>query len=341
MKDVIANQFIRFGEQCKNYSPMYEFFSYKIAKDDLLLDLCTYVKEGQPIPNLLFAAVQFLLYKGYDHPLKTFYPSIVDEPKEHKHAFPYFRDFCQKFKQEIIHLLQTKNVQTNEVRRCTFLYPCFSKIYKMTRKPLALIEIGTSAGLQLLFDQYSYSYSTEKRYGNVKSNVHLSTKIRGKSKPVLSENSPPVQLRIGIDLNIVDLSKDEDRLWLLALIWPEHEDRRKKFIEASNYFLKHKSMIEFIEGDGVQLLPSIMKNIPTNSTLCIFHTFVANQMSKEVRQTLLETIKKIGQQRDVFHLYNHITDSLLHLDYYINGREYTTTIADIDDHGQAFTWLCN
>jgi Uncharacterized protein conserved in bacteria (DUF2332) len=79
---------------------------------------------------------------------------------------------------------------------------------------------------------------------------------------------------------------------LLALIWPEHEDRRKKFIEASNYFLKHKSMIEFIEGDGVQLLPSIMKNIPTNSTLCIFHTFVANQMSKEVRQTLLETIKK-------------------------------------------------
>ena len=110
---------------------------------------------------------------------------------------------------------------------------------------------------------------------------------------------------------------------------------------AANYLIKNKRLLEFIEGDGVQLLSTITYNIPKNFTLCIFHTHVANQMPKEVRENLLLTIKKIGHQRDVFHLYNNISDSHLHLDYYINGIEYTSTIAETDAHGRWFKWLTN
>lgn len=84
------------------------------------------------------------------------------------------------YREEIITLLQTKLVQTNEVRRCAYLYPSFNYIFNKVNKPLALIEIGTSSGLQLFWDQYSYSYGTGESYGNINSNVHVTSEIRGR-----------------------------------------------------------------------------------------------------------------------------------------------------------------
>jgi hypothetical protein len=107
---------------------------------------------------LFFGAVHYLLLKGADHPLKDFYPSIVSNPKSYEDSFEYFKDFCLTHRNEIESILKTKLVQTNEIRRCAYLYPIFCTIYEKVKKPLALIEIGTSAGLQLLWDKYSYSY---------------------------------------------------------------------------------------------------------------------------------------------------------------------------------------
>src|SRR5699024_12744965 len=62
-------------------SVLYQFLSLEIAKDHQLLELCSNARKGQPVPNLLFAAVHYLLLKGKDHPLKEFYPSISKTPR--------------------------------------------------------------------------------------------------------------------------------------------------------------------------------------------------------------------------------------------------------------------
>ena len=82
-----------------------------------------------------------------------------------------------------------------------------------------------------------------------------------------------------------------------------------------------------------------MKSIPEDSVICIFHTHVANQLSVDVKQKLLQIIKEIGKKRDVFHLYNNIQDKYLHLDYYLDGNESNNTIAVTDGHGRWFKWL--
>ncbi|SET52927.1 hypothetical protein SAMN05421676_105199 [Salinibacillus kushneri] len=222
-KSYAAKRFQDFAEQCHDTSPLYEELSSNIARDEEILTLCAYTKKGQPVPNLLFAAVQYLLMKGKKHPLADFYASYVDKPKDIAHSYPHFKDFCLKFKDDIVPLLQTKNVQTNEVRRCAYLYPCFCYMYEITQKPIALIEIGTSAGLQLLWDQYSYSYGTNQIYGNQQAEVHLQSEIIG-PVPSLRPISPPVLKRIGVDLHINDVTNDEDLQWLKSLIWPEHSD---------------------------------------------------------------------------------------------------------------------
>jgi len=207
----------------------------------------------------------------------------------------------------------------------------------MTKKPLALIEIGTSAGLQLLVDKYKYSYGTEQNYGFENSGVHISAEIRGDYTPLNQLSNFNVASRIGIDLHINDVSDEEDYLWLKSLIWPEHQERRELFEKAACYV--RNNPLKLIEGDGVELLQSISKDIPDNRTICVFHTHVANQMPNETKERLLLNIKTIGEKRDIFHLYNNIQDRDLHLDYYLNGKESLNKIAETEGHGRWFTWL--
>lgn len=336
----VSNQFIRFAErECRSVSPLYDSLSMKIAEDRELLELASHAPHNQPTPNLFFGAVQYLLLKGKNHPLKEFYRSIVEVALHDEHAFPVFKDFCLQYEQEMITILKTKLVQTNEVRRCGYLYPTFCSIYELVKKPLALIEIGTSAGLQLFWDQYCYSYGTGTVYGNKDSSVHISSNVKGDRFPKRMELSPPVMLRIGVDLHVNDVRNEDDERWLKALIWPEHVERRKLYESAAAFVQRQE--IQFIEGNGVELLPNFVQDIPDEAVICLFHTHVANQMPSEMKEQLLDEVERIGKYRNVFHLYNNIIDQDLYLDYFLEGKKHHQKVARTDGHGRWFEWTLN
>ncbi|MGM7723670.1 DUF2332 domain-containing protein [Metabacillus sp. Hm71] len=336
-KAQISQRFKNFANgECKGSSELYEFLSLKIAEDDEMLDLCLKAKEGQPVPNLFLAAVHYLLLNGKEHDLREYYPSIVEQPQEVENSFSHFKNFCKLYRDEIISIIESKLVQTNEVRRCAYLYPSFCFIYNKIKKPLSLIEIGTSAGLQLLWDKYSYSYGTNEIYGNENSSVHITSEIIGENIPTLLIKSPPIATKIGLDLHICDLRNLEDYLWLKSLIWPEHRERLELFERAASCFKEYP--VELIEGDGVDLLTKVIETLPKDTAICIFHTHVANQIPEDLKYKLIDNIKKIGFNRDVFHLYNNMWDRKLHLDYFIGGNEYNRTIGDSDGHGRWFEW---
>ena len=289
------------------------------------------------MPNLFFGAVQYLLLKGYDHELKEFYGSMVNRPKEAAAAFPSFRLFCLQKRNDIIPILQSKRVQTNEVRRCAYLYPAFCYIYENTNKPLALIEIGTSAGLQLCWDKFGYDYGAGETYGDVHSNLVLTSEVKGDTAPFLLKQSPPVAARIGLDLHVNDLGNPEDYLWLKSLIWPEHRERIANFEKAAHN-MKEQS-VKLIEGDGVKLLADIVSEIAEEAVIVVFHTHVANQLSDENKLELAACIEKLGNERELFHLYNNMWDSNLHLDGYLDGKAFKKTIAETEGHGRWFRWM--
>ncbi|MCM3123150.1 MULTISPECIES: DUF2332 domain-containing protein [unclassified Mesobacillus] len=336
MDSKIFEKFKHFAvHECWGSSPLYECLSLKIAEDREMLELASKVRIGQPVPNLLLGAVHYLLMQGYEHPLAEFYPSLTDNPRESDEAFAAFVDFCREYREEITEIIESKIVQTNEVRRCSYLYPVFSHIYRMVQKPLALIEIGTSAGLQLFLDQYSYSYGTGQIYGKTDSPVHLTSKIEGQNNLFSEMDIPKVKTRIGIDLHINDVKNMEDYLWLNALIWPEHHERRELFEKAAN-FVANQSL-RLIEGDGAEMLSSLAGEIPDEQVISVFHTHVANQMPGTTKKKLLDQVKEIGERRDIFHIYNNIYDSRLHLDYYLDGKESLNTIGETEGHGRWFS----
>ena len=310
--DLLGSRFRQFSElECRGSSELYERIAAEIAHDQDLLELASHAQPRQPIPNMLFAAVHYLLLAGEDHELRRFYPSIVGETAEKEPAFSPFKEFCILHRSEIIQLLQTRRGQTNEVRRCAYLYPVFCEIHRRLKKPLALFEIGTAAGLQLLWDHYSYTYEDERiAFGAEGSIVQIDSEIRGTKKPFLANMPPPVAWRAGADIRVVDLANDDEFLWLRALIWPEHKDRVDLMTSAVDVFKINPPRL--VEGDGVEMIDEISHEVPDDAVLCVYHTHVANQFHpREKKGELLKIVDGVARRREICHIYNNMMDGLM------------------------------
>lgn len=145
-------EFEWYADWVADVSPLYARLARGIAERPRLLELCEGRRPGQPAPQLLFAAVHSLLLSGYDHPLAAFYPTCADDPTDPRVVDPIsaFHSFCLSHESRVRDLVATRRGQTNEVGRSAVLLPAFEHVSRAAgRTPLALVEIGASAGLNL------------------------------------------------------------------------------------------------------------------------------------------------------------------------------------------------
>ena len=209
--DFLKERFLAFAEtECKGNSALYYRLSFQIANDPELLHIAASTREGQPVPNIFFAAVHYLLLKNQDEQLAKYYPSIQRNPFTDI-PFDLFKAFCLDNEHEIEKIISTKIVQTNVINRCAYLMPIFSKIIAEEDKPTTIIDIGTSAGLTLNFDKYEYWYNGQRVFG--KSSVPVKSTIIESPVPHIYPILQPMQ-KIGIDQNLIDLNDQDEILWL-------------------------------------------------------------------------------------------------------------------------------
>jgi len=333
MIEKLKKWFEYFAEsECKDSSGLYYHLSLSIAEDNELLKVASKVANDQPPPNLLFAAVHYLL-------LVEYYASYTALPLANEKAFPEFKRFVLEHENKIIHLLKNRLVQTNEVRRCSYLYPAIMHACDLINaSEISLIEIGTSAGLNLLVDQFQYGYGDERHFGNESSDVLIESRFVGTWPSALKLIFPKVSQRIGLDLNIVDTTDKDASDWLCSLIWPEHHERKKLMKAALEKAKELKSDLRV--GDGFAMIQSIVEEIPDSSIPCIYHTHVANQISEEERVKMLDSVDEIGKHRDVIHIFNNIKPTL-HCTVYKNGKALDFPIAKTEGHARWIDWLAD
>lgn len=119
--------------------------------------------------------------------------------------------------------------QTNEVMRSNAILGLSLHVAQRTGLPIALYEVGASAGLNLSFDTYAYELGPH-RWGGMASPVKIEADWQGDIPPL----DAPLKLisRAGADLNPLDASNAELRERLLAYIWPDQTARLAR-IEAA------------------------------------------------------------------------------------------------------------
>ena len=349
MTEDLAAEFRRFAEEdCSGRvgspSPLYEHLSLAIADDPdpEIRQLAANTREEQPAPMALLAAVQYILFQTPDHRLAAFYPS-VDGPTQPVDGttYPTFKQFCQTHESEIRELVSTRRVQTNTVRRSACLLPAFEYISRaVDQAPLGLVEIGSSAGLNLLWDQYGYQYD-DRAVGDGSSPVQIDCEPRGKIEPPLPDEMPPIGSLRGVDLHPLDVTDAEDRRWLDALIWPEHEKRRANVRHAAEIAAERPPTIR--EGDVLEVLGDVVDRIPADQPVCLYNTYVLYQLSDSQRADLYDLVSELGARRDIYWLSCEwtmdIASPVITLYRYEDGVHSGELLARFHGHGEWLDWL--
>ena len=323
-------------------SRLYVNLAMRVAEDTELLKVAAQASEKNAVPNLFFAAVHFLLLKGERHQLAAFYPSLNKTTKHYDYMYPYFRSFVFEHQLEIRDLITTRSVQTNEVARCAILVPAFELVAREARnRPLAMIEIGSSAGLTLLWDQYHYQYGKNLRCGPSNSPVQIECELRGSYIPPIPKEFPKIKWSQGIDLNPLDLNNPENVLWLRALIWPEHEKRAQQLERAVEIALKKNPTVA--AGDALELLPDMMELIDDDLPLCVYHSFTLSFASKGLRDKLESILSSASNKRGMHWIsFEWTKDSetpFLELTMFERMKKSERKLARAQAHGEWLEWL--
>ncbi len=158
--------------------------------------------------------------------------------------------------------------QTNEAGRLATLTPAFARLGG--EAPLALLEVGASAGLCLYPDRWSYRWATRDRVVEAGSGPVLECLVKGKFP--LRVDVPEVGWRGGLDLHPLDVTDADAMAWLTMLVWPEHDDRRRLLTTAID--LARSDPPSIVTGDLLTDLPVRIEEAAQHGTVVVFHSAV-------------------------------------------------------------------
>ena len=268
---------------------MYQHLNEVVAGDDLLMALLNRI-EHFPRQNILFAGVQYLMLRDGGGRLAEFYPNLTDEPRPVSDVDELFKEFVMANAAELVAIGRTRYTQTNECRRCVALLPA---VWATGATRFHLVDLGTSAGLNLLLDQYAY------RWGDVTWGGHSSVELTTESRGVTVEPGEiDVISRTGIDLHPVDPGDPEHRRWLEALIWPEHHERGERLRAALS--MAATTEMDVLAGDALTLLGPTLDALPEGEPAVVIHSFFLNQLDRPSRRRVGGLLAESRERRPTF-----------------------------------------
>lgn len=262
-----AENYRRFAQrEAAGRSAEYQVLALAVADDDEVLGYLATLPADKRQPNLLFAAARFVLGEV---PTPDSLRALVREPEQ------------------LRTVMAQRRTQTNEAARCATLLPALCRL----PQPLALIEVGASAGLTLLPDRYSYDYDGHRVTGLDPFAPVLNCAISGAAP--LPAHVPRILWRAGLDLNPLDPGDDADADWLQCLVWPGNEDRSERLRSALQ--VAHRTPVTVRRGDLVDDLPDLVAQVPPDAaTTVVFHSAVLAYVDDAARATFAATVERLG-----------------------------------------------
>lgn len=235
------------------------------------------------VPHRLMAAVQFLILQG----VVTDYRNESDSWKAFRATLEAHRDWISDF---ILH----RTAQTNEPQRCFALLPIFLTVARLSGKPLDLLELGTSGGLNLFSDRYRYRYREGTWGRNTAALELIGEEVLGSGVPAnLLDQGVEVRSRRGIDLNPVDVRSTEG-VYLLESFLLGDPDRIDRLHKAAAVVRQHPP--ELIRGDYLELLPKALTNHDGDALTVLFQTISTIYLPLDLRRHLNGMVENAGSK---------------------------------------------
>jgi hypothetical protein len=221
-------------------------------------------------------------------------------------AWPPFRELLQARSSEVLRRMRTRSIQTNEVGRSAALLPALAAVRARAiavgdHRPIALVELGPSAGLNLLLDRYGMTY---RRHGVVivtagdpGSPVQLDCEVRGPGVPPPTDLPVPIASRVGLDLSPVDVTDGDARRWLSACVWPGVPDRPERLAAAIG--LARLDPPRLVVGDAITDLAPLVAGLPDDVLPVVISTWALAYLGRDGRAAFLTSLDQVGTSRDL------------------------------------------
>lgn len=363
---VLAHHFGEFATYTARSLPLYRRLAGATAQDREVVARLLLAHPDQRIIVLLFAAVHDVLLAGEDDPLAAWYPSVTDPARPvgdgDDDPWPHFRRLVLDHP-GVAERLATRGTQTNEVGRCAVLLPALAEVAATApgappggARPLGLVEIGASAGLNLLLDRYGYRYEPAGGEVNPTSPLVLDCGLRGRRRTPVPVETPTIATAVGLDRDPVDLSDRDRARWLVACQWPDQPERIQRARTAMA--LAHGDPPRVVAGDAVDDLAPLVEAVGDFALPVVTATWVLCYLPAGRRAALLGELDRLGAERDLTFVFaeqpaqvpgidvpprpdgqpDGLPTALVRLDWR-DGVRAAARLADTHPHGSWLEWL--
>jgi hypothetical protein len=285
----------RFRAQAATALPRAPFFASMcaaIAERPALVELLAAAPDGQQSPVLLLAALHDQVLADPGSELAARFPTVTAHPRTGDIG-PVLDRFVADHAAVLHRVVTTRTTQTNEIGRCGLLVPVLAGLAAEVG-PLALLDVGSSAGLNLLLDRYEYDYLPGGHVGAA-STVKLEIGTRG-AVPVPAE-LPPIAARVGLDRHPVDLADTDAVRWLRACVWPDQRDRLARLDGA--LAIAAAQPVEVRRGDAIDDLAGALDTVSQAGHPVVVNTWVLSYLSHAERRAYHAELHRIGSTRDL------------------------------------------
>jgi len=288
--------------------PLYSELAGQAAHDDRLVTPLLTAPESQQRPNLLLAALHHLVLRDPSSPLAPWYPTTTwlervgldggpAEPPESLQLPPGGVEavlaFLTERAEEIEILVGSRTTQTNEIGRAATLAYGLSQIRAHHDEPVALVDLGCSAGLNLLVDRIHLTIGVSE-LGDRDARVQVVAELRGEPQQL---ELPAISWRRGLDRAPLSAAVDDDALWLLACQWPDDLWRFERTRRALAEARAHPPVL--VQGDMIADLEHVVDQVPDDARVVLFHSWVAAYLSFEEQASLRAAISSLSSRRGV------------------------------------------
>ncbi|MGQ0803196.1 MAG: DUF2332 domain-containing protein [Actinomycetota bacterium] len=185
----------------------------------------------------------------------------------------------------------TRPPQTNEVGRSASLVGGFLVVARDTGLPLRVLELGSSAGLNLRFDRFRYEQDGEG-FGDPASPVRFAN-LWTNGVPPFAAGCRVVERR-GCDRDPIDPTDEAGRLGLLSYVWPGQTERFQMLAAALDIARAHPESVDQADIPG-WLAAQLNDPAPGLATV-VFHSVVWSYLTDDERSAVEATFRAGGER---------------------------------------------
>lgn len=262
------------------------------AHEDLLRRLAGLPSDRLPA-LLASAAVSFLVRRDRPAHLAGYFPEPgAPQPPFDAGFYSAARAFISARLGDIMAECAQRRYQMNEVARCAHIALGIAATAGPEAEAIALVDLGTAAGLGLQLDRYRYLVGGRVS-GPQEAALCLSCQVRGSREPPRAA-LPPIAERAGIDVDPVDLRDPAARCWLLACAPPE-ASAQARLAAAIEVARQHPA--EILAGEVTRVLPGVLERFPPGRGVIVTDAYLAVFLPPERRAELTRIMAEAGRIR--------------------------------------------